>query len=238
LIFKSRFDTITFMQESQLLINYDDMLQAGMHFGRKKTVFNPAMEKYVFTVRDGICIIDLLKTQIQLNNSIEFIKKTISSGGLVLFVALTKQSSEKTKELADSLNMPYVVDRWLGGTLTNFKVIRGRVERLEEMEKAQKSGALDKYTKKERVVFSKEFDKMTKNFSGLKKLVRMPDAIFVSSLKESELPLREAKRTEVKIVGIANTDSNPDEVDCIIPANDRSKKSVDLIIEAIKKELM
>jgi len=214
------------------------MLQAGMHFGRKKTVFNPAMEKYVFTVRDGICIIDLLKTQIQLNNSIEFIKKTISSGGLVLFVALTKQSSEKTKELADSLNMPYVVDRWLGGTLTNFKVIRGRVERLEEMEKAQKSGALDKYTKKERVVFSKEFDKMTKNFSGLKKLVRMPDAIFVSSLKESELPLREAKRTEVKIVGIANTDSNPDEVDCIIPANDRSKKSVDLIIEAIKKELM
>src|SRR3990167_4410617 len=222
-------------------IPYEDMLRAGMHFGRKKTVFNPAMERYVFTVRDGICIIDLLKTQAQLKNSAEFIKKTIDSSdgksGLVLFVALTKQSSEKTKELAESLNMPYVIDRWLGGTLTSFKVISERIKRLEEMESQQKSGELDKYTKKERVVFSKELDKMTKNFSGLRKLTRIPDAIFVSSLKESELPIREAKRMGVKIVGIANTDSNPDEVNHIIPANDRSKKSVDLIIEAIKKEL-
>ncbi|MBI4158582.1 MAG: 30S ribosomal protein S2 [Candidatus Yanofskybacteria bacterium] len=226
------------MQELQTLINYEDMLKAGMHFGRKKTVFNPAMERYVFTVRDGICIIDLLKTQVQLNNSIEFLKTTIKKGGLVLFVALTKQSSEKVKDLAESLNMPYVIDRWLGGTLTNFKVISERIKRLEEMESQQKSGELDKYTKKERVVFSKELDKMTKNFGGLRKLTRMPDAIFVSSLKESELPVREAKRMGVKIVGIANTDSNPDEINQIIPANDRSKKSVDLIIEAIKNEIL
>jgi len=226
------------MPESQLIINYEDMLKAGMHFGRKKTVFNPAMERYVFTVRDGICIIDLLKTQVQLKNSIEFLKKVVDDGGLVLFVALTKQSSEKTKELAESLNMPYVIDRWLGGTLTNFKVINERVKRLEEMENQQKSGELDKYTKKERVVFSKELDKMTKNFSGLRQLTRMPDAIFVSSLKESELPIRESKRMGVKIVGIANTDSNPDEVNQIIPANDRSKKSVDLIIEAIKEQVV
>lgn len=219
-------------------IPYEDMLRAGMHFGRKKTVFNPAMERYVFTVRDGICIIDLLKTQIQLKHSIEFLKTTIKNGGLILFVALTKQSSDKVKELAESLNMPYVLDRWLGGTLTNFTIISDRIKKLEEMEQAQKSGELDKYTKKERTVFAKELEKMQTKFGGLKNLTRMPDAVFVSSLKESELPVHEAKKTRVKIVGIANTDSNPDKIDHIIPANDRSKKSVDLIIESIKKELV
>ncbi len=225
------------MQESQTMISYEDMLRSGMHFGRKKTVFNPAMERYVFTVRDGICIIDLLKTQIQLKNSTEFIKKTINNGGLILFVSLTKQSSDKVKDLAESLNMPYVLDRWLGGTLTNFRVISERVKKLEEMESQQKSGELDKYTKKERTVFAKELEKMQTKFGGLRKLTRVPDAIFVSSLKESELPVHEAKRMGVKIVSIANTDSDPEEIDHIIPGNDRSKKSVDLIIEAIKNSL-
>ena len=219
-------------------IPYEDMLKAGMHFGRKRTVFNPAMERYVFTVRDGICIIDLLKTQAQLRNSTEFLKKTISDGKLVLFVALTKQSSESVKDLAESLNMPFVIDRWLGGTLTNFKVMSERVKKLEEMEKSQKSGELDKYTKKERTVFAKELEKMQTKFSGLKKLTRLPDAIFVSSLKESELPVHEAKIAGVKVIGIANTDSDPGDIDYVIPANDRSKKSVDLILEAIKNELV
>ena len=222
----------------QTTINYEEMLRAGMHFGRKRTVFNPAMERYVFTVRDGICIIDLLKTQAQLNNSIDFLKKTIKNGGLVLFVSLTKQSSEKVKDLAESLNMPYVLDRWLGGTLTNFKVISERVKKLEEMEQAQKSGELEKYTKKERTVFAKELAKMQTKFGGLKNLTRMPDAIFVSSLKESELSVHEAKKMDVKVIGIANTDSNPDEIDYVIPANDRSKKSVDLIVEAIKQQIV
>lgn len=223
---------------NNIQIPYEDMLRAGMHFGRKRTVFNPAMDRYVFTVRDGICIIDLLKTQVQLNNSIEFLKKTITEGGLILFVALTKQSSVTMKDLAESLNMPYVVDRWLGGTLTNFGVISERVKKLEEMEQAQKSGELEKYTKKERTMFAKELEKMQTKFSGLKKLTRMPDAIFVSSLKESELPVHEAKITGIKVVGIANTDSNPNEIDYVIPANDRSKKSVDLILEAVKKDLI
>src|SRR3989344_3460842 len=224
------------MQVTQ--IPYEDMLKAGMHFGRKRTVFNPAMERYVFTVRDGICIIDLLKTQAQLKNSSEFLKKTINDGKLVLFVALTKQSSESVKSLAESLNMPFVIDRWLGGTLTNFKVMSERVKKLEEMEKSQKSGELDKYTKKERTVFAKELEKMQTKFSGLKKLTRLPDAIFVSSLKESELPVHEAKIAGVKVIGIANTDSDPGDIDYVIPANDRSKKSVDLILEAIKNELV
>src|SRR3990167_6114944 len=139
-----------------LQISYEDMLKAGMHFGRKKTVFNPKMGPFVYMVRDGICIIDLLKT-------------TIQKGGLVLFVSLTKQSTEGIKNLAQALNMPYVIDRWIGGTLTNFKVINTRVRKLEEMEAAQKSGAYEKYTKKERVELSKEMAKMSSHFEGLKK---------------------------------------------------------------------
>ena len=190
-------------------MDYEEMLKAGMHFGRKKTVFHPGMERYVFTVRDGICIIDLIKTQAQLRNTIEAVKKVVKESGLVLFVSLTKQSSEGIKDLAESLNMPYVLDRWLGGTLTNFKIINSRVKRLEEMEKQQKTGELDKYTKKERLGFEKEIKKMQRNFEGLKKLTRLPDLVFVTSLKESALPVREAKRMGIKVAAISNTDANP-----------------------------
>ena len=225
------------MSEPLLQMNYEDMLRAGMHFGRKKTVFNPKMKKYVFAIKEGICIIDLLKTQAELKNATEILKKIIAEGGLVLFVGLTEQSADSIQELAESLGMPYVVDRWLGGTLTNFKIISGRVKKMEEMEKQQKDGTLDKYTKKERLLFERELKKMSGNFGGLRKLTRLPDLVFVSSLKDSVLPIHEAQKTKVRVIGIGNTDSDPDDVDQIIPANDRSKKSVDLILEAIKKEL-
>lgn len=219
-------------------IAYEEMLKAGMHFGRKKTVFHPAMKRYVFTVRDGICIIDLIKTKTQLTNTIEALRRVINDNGIILFVALTKQSINATKDLAEQLNMPYVVDRWLGGTLTNFKVLNGRVKKLEEMEIQQKTGELEaKYTKKERLLFEREMKKMANKFEGLKKLTKMPDLIFVSSLKESALPVREAKRMGIKVAAISNTDADPEEVNYVIPANDRSKKSVDLIIQNIKKEL-
>lgn len=219
-------------------IVYEEMLKAGMHFGRKKTVFHPAMKRYVFTVRDGICIIDLVKTKTQLTNTIEALRRVIKDNGIILFVALTKQSTNAIKDLAEQLNMPYVIDRWLGGTLTNFKVLNSRVKKLEEMEIQQKTGELEsKYTKKERLLFEREMKKMASKFEGLKKLTKMPDLVFVSSLKESALPVREAKRMGIKVAAISNTDADPEEVNYVIPANDRSKKSVDLIIQNIKKEL-
>jgi len=218
-------------------MNYEEMLKAGMHFGRKMTVFNPKMKKYVFTVKEGICIIDLLKTQSELNNVSAELKKILTGGGLILFVGLTKQSSDSVKELAETLEMPYVIDRWLGGTLTNFKIISGRVKKMEEMEKQKREGSLDKYTKKERLLFERELKKMGERFGGLRKLTRLPDLVFVSSLKDSALPIHEAKKMKVKVAGIGNTDSDPEAVDYMIPANDRSKKSIDLIVEALKKEL-
>lgn len=225
------------MSENNITLSYEDMLKAGMHFGRKKTVFNPNMGRYVFTVRDGICIIDLLKTMNQLKFTTEYVKKVVKDGGMILFVAPTKQSTESVKDLAVSLGMPYVMDRWLGGTLTNFKIINSRVKRLEEMEKQVTSEMFEKLTKKERLLFNRDLAKMKVKFEGLKKLTRLPDLVFVASLKESSLPIAEAKKMGVKVAGITNTDSDPDSVDYVIPANDRSKKSVDMIISAIKKEL-
>ena len=225
------------MSEPLLQLNYEDMLKAGMHFGRKKTVFNPKMKKYVFTVKEGVCIIDLLKTQAELGIATEYLKKVLASGGLVLFVAPTKQSVDSVKDLALSLGMPYVVNRWLGGTLTNFKIISGRVKHLEEMERQKKAGELDKYTKKERLLFEREIKKMDENFGGLRKLTKMPDVVFVASLKDGDLPVHEATIMKVPVVAITNTDSDPEDVKHVIPANDRSKKSVDLIVEALKKDL-
>jgi small subunit ribosomal protein S2 len=225
------------MSELNTQLNYEDMLRAGMHFGRKKTVFNPKMKKYVFTIKEGICIIDLLKTQSELRAVAEYLKNSLAGTGLVLFVGLTKQSSDSVRSLAEALDMPYIVDRWIGGTLTNFKIISARVKRLEEMEKDRDSGALDKYTKKERLMFDREIAKMERHFGGLRKLSRIPDVVFVSSLKESALPVHEAQKMGVKVVAITNTDANPEDADYVIPANDRSKKAIDLIIEALKTSL-
>ena len=225
------------MSEQALQMNYEEMLKVGMHFGRKKTVFNPKMKKYVFTIKEGICIIDLFKTESEIKNTAQFMKQILADNGLILFVAITKQSVDSVKKLAESLNMPYVVDRWLGGTLTNFKVISGRVKRLEEMENEHKSGGLDKYTKKERLMFEREMKKMQTNFGGLRKLTKLPDVVFVSSLKESALPVHEAKIAKIKVIAITNTDANPETVNYVIPANDRSKKSVDLIVETLSQEL-
>jgi small subunit ribosomal protein S2 len=206
--------------QDAILIPYDDMLKAGMHFGRKRTVFSPRMNSCVFTVRDGICIIDLLKTQERLGEAIAFLKQALSVNGLLLFVAPTKQSQESVRALADAVNMPYVTERWIGGTLTNFKAINGRVKRLVDMEQARATGGWEKYTKKERVVLEKELEKMRVNFEGLKKLTRM-----------------EARKMGVKVVAVGNTDASPEGIEHVICANDRSKKSVDLLVNAIRAQL-
>jgi len=224
-------------ESPEILIPYESMLKAGMHFGRRKTVFNPAMGKYVFTVRDGICIIDLLATQTQLKAAIDFLKQTIEDGKLVLFVAPTTQSREAVKALAEQLSMPYVLDRWIGGTLTNFKVINGRVKKLEEMERARESGEFEKYTKKEKLMHERDLEKMKVKYDGLKKLTRLPDVVFVSSVKEGKLSVAESIKMKVPIVGIVNTDADPKVVKHAVPANDRSKISLDLILTALSESL-
>ena len=225
------------MTEVAPLIPYEQMLQAGMHFGRKRTVFNPSMGSCVYSVRDGICIIDLLKTQESLVKAVAVINESLQAGGLVLFVAPTKQSQEAVKELAETAGMPYVLDRWLGGTLTNFKNLNGRVKHLMQLEEDKATGRWEKYTKKEQLELDREVLDMKKKFEGLKKLTRMPDLVFVASLKEGALAVHEARAMGVKVVAIANTDANPEGVAQCVCANDRSKKSVDLLVAAIRDNL-
>lgn len=217
---------------------YEEMIKAGMHFGRKKTIFHPNMEPFVYTLKDNIYILDLIKTTDYLKKAIEFIKTSIAEGKLILFAGLTKQSADAIKKTAGALDMPYVVERWLGGTLTNFKTIISRVKYLEDLEKKQASGDFEKYTKRERVMKEKDIKALKKKFDGLRRLTRVPDIIFVSSVKESQLPIREAKYSNVKVVGVVNTNSDPKQIDYPIPANDNSKKSVELILDTIKKAVL
>jgi len=214
----------------QFLPAYEDMVKAGMHFGRKKTVFHPGMEPFIYALKDNIHIFDLIKTREGILKAVDFLKKSISEGKIVLFEAI--------KNIAEALNMPFVLNRWLGGTLTNFKTIIGRVRYLEDLEKKQAEGDFEKYTKKEKAQKEREIVALREKFSGLRNLTRIPDILFVSSLREGQLPIREAKKSGVKVVGIVNTDSDPNQIDYPIPANDNSKKSVELILEAIKKGIL
>jgi small subunit ribosomal protein S2 len=225
------------MTDTDTLIPYEQLLQAGAHFGRKRTVYCPKMKEAVFSVRDGICIIDLLKTQEALIKSLALLNETLQAGGLVLFVAPTKQSQESMMALALKANMPYVMDRWLGGTLTNFKNINSRVKRLVQLEDDKAAGRWEKYTKKEQLELSRELADMKRNFEGLKKLTRMPDLVFVSSLREGALAVHEAKKMGVKVMAVSNTDADPSALAAHIPANDRSKRAMDLIVKALTDNL-
>ncbi|HXK35663.1 MAG TPA: 30S ribosomal protein S2 [Candidatus Paceibacterota bacterium] len=219
------------------LPEYEEMVKAGMHFGRKKSIFNPKMKPFVYTLRDSICIIDLVKTRQYLFAAIAWLRQVLAEGKLVLFVGLSEQSSGLVEDLAGSLNMPYVTHRWLGGTLTNFKTVISRVQHLETLEKKMAAGEFDKFTKKERLLKEREIIALKQRFDGLRKLTRVPDVIFVASLKDSELAIREAKAMKVKVAGIVNTESNPQQIDFPIPANDNARRSIELIIGAIKSSL-
>jgi small subunit ribosomal protein S2 len=221
----------------QFLPAYEDMVKAGMHFGRKKTTYHPGMKPFIYTLKDDVYILDLIKTTETLIKAADFLKKMVAEGKTVLFVGLTKQSVDSIRATAEALNMPYVTNRWLGGTLTNFKTIIGRVKYLEDLEKEQATGGLDKYTKKEKILKEKEIIAMRLKFDGIRKMTKVPDVLFVASLKESMIPVREAKIAGLKIVGIVNTDCNPKLIEYPITANDNSKKSVELIMEAVKNAI-
>ena len=215
--------------------SYEEMIKAGMHFGRKKTIFHPNMKRFVYMVKEQIYLLDLVRTSHELDKAIEFIKDAITEGKTILFSGITKQSGDTVKKVAIALNMPYVTERWLGGTLTNFKIIISRVKHLEALEQEKASGGFSKYTKKEALLKEREIQALQKKYDGLRKLTKLPDVVFVSSLKESQIVVREALALKIPIVGIVNTDSDPAQLTFPIPANDNAKKSVELILSAIQE---
>ena len=223
---------------SKIMPSYEDMLTAGVHYGRKKTVRHPKMDDFIYALKDTIHLIDVFKTEESLKAAIEFLKKTKESGGVILWTSLTKHSEEKIIELADLTNMPYVRERWLGGTLTNFKTIQERIKYYKEQrDKWANPEAMAGFTKKEKHELEKELRILRQKFEGLDRLAKLPDVLFLSSMRQGSLPLREAKRLGIKTVSILNTESDPTQVDYPIPANDNARQSVELILETVKKGL-
>lgn len=215
------------------------LLEAGVHFGHQAKRWNPKMTKYIFTQRNGIHVIDLHKSLKKIESAYEEMRKIAEDGGKVLFVGTKKQAQEAIKEQAERSGMYYVNSRWLGGMLTNFSTIKGRIERLKELEKMEAEGILDTaYTKKEAAEFRKELAKLSKNLSGIKEMKELPQAIYVVDVKMEELAVTEAAHLGIPVFAMIDTNVDPDLVTYPIPANDDAIRSVKLITSVIANAIV
>src|SRR3989344_1515494 len=207
-------------------INLMEMLKAGVHFGHKKSLWNPKMAGYIYTTRNNIHILDLEKTKGKLTEALSFARDVAARGGTVLFVGTKRQAKEEVRRAAESCSMPYVVTRWLGGTFTNFRTIQRTIKKMEKYEKMIADGEIQKYTKKEQLMISREVEKMKTFFSGIKDMKKLPDAIFVLDTKYDHIPVEEARQTKVKIIGLVDTNADPTNVNYVIPSNDDAIKVI------------
>ena len=210
--------------------NFDTLLEAGCHFGHLKRKWNPSMAPYIFMERNGIHIIDLHKTVAKIDNAAEALKQIAKSGKRILFVATKKQAKDVVAEKAASVNMPYVIERWPGGMLTNFKTIQSRIERLRAIETMSEDGTFDVLPKKEVIALKKEWEKLEKNLGGIKNMTRIPDAIFVVDPKKERICVQEAHTLGIPLIGICDTNCDPEELDYVIPGNDDAIRAVKLIV--------
>jgi len=215
------------------VISMKQLLEAGVHFGHQTRRWNPKMAEYIFTDRNGIYIIDLQKTAKKLEEAYSFVRELSAQGGTILFVGTKKQAQDAIKEEAERCGMFYVNQRWLGGTLTNFKTIRKRVERLIEIEKMEEEGAFSVLPKKEVAKILKEKEKLTRFLSGIKEMKKLPDALFVVAPRKEKIAVAEARKLDIPIVAIVDTNCDPDEVDYVIPGNDDAIRAVKLITSKI-----
>lgn len=215
------------------VVSMNYLLEAGVQFGHQKRRWNPKMKEYIFTTRDDIYIIDLQKTVKKLEEAYEALKEIASKEGKVLFVGTKKQAQEAAEESATRTNMYFVNERWLGGTLTNFKTIRSRIRRMEDIEKMETDGTFDALPKKEVIKIRKEYEKLNKNLRGIREMKRMPQAMVIVDPKKEEIAIKEAHILGIPVFGIVDTNCDPDLVDYVIPGNDDAVRSVKLLIGAL-----
>jgi len=219
------------------LPSLEEMLKAGMHFGHRTSRWHPKMEPFIFEKRNNIYIIDLEKSQKQLEAAIEFMQNLVQENKSILFVGTKKQVQEPLKSVAKELNMPYVAEKWLGGFLTNFAVVKKSIKRFVDLKEQQESGKLDKYTKKERLNFDREIAKMESKLGGLSSLKKLPDALFIWDIREEDTSVTEARKKNIPIIAICDTNVNPELVNYPIACNDDATKAVKLVLEIIKDNL-
>ena len=212
------------------VISMKQLLEAGVHFGHQTRRWNPKMAPYIYTERNGIYIIDLQKTVGMEDTAYKAVEDIVADGGTVLFVGTKKQAQEAVQTEAERCGMYYVNERWLGGMLTNFKTIQSRIKRLKDIEKMAEDGTFDVLPKKEVVNIKKEWDKLEKNLGGIKDMKRIPDAIFVVDPKKEKICVQEAHSLGITLIGIADTNCDPEELDYVIPGNDDAIRAVKLIV--------
>ena len=212
--------------------NFDMLLQAGCHFGHLRRKWNPAMAPYIYTERNGIHIIDLHKTVAKIDEAAEALKQIAKSGKKVLFVATKKQTKDVIAEKATSVNMPYVIERWPGGMLTNFPTIRKAVKKMANIDKLTNDGTFSNLSKREILQISRQRAKLEKNLGSIADLTKLPAALFVVDVCKEHIAVKEAQRLGIPVFGIVDTNSDPNVVDYIIPANDDANKSIEVILDA------
>lgn len=214
-------------------ISLKQLLEAGCHFGHQTARWNPKMKPYIFTAREGIHIFDLAKTKEGLEEAAAFVRQLADQGGKILFVGTKRQAKEIIEKVAQKVGMPYVTRRWLGGTLTNWEQIKKSLDKLAEMKEKKKADEYRHYPKKEQLLFDREQDRLEKLFGGLEGLEVLPEAIFIVDVKKELATALEAKRREVKVIAMVDTNSDPDLVDFLIPTNDDATKAIELVANYI-----
>ena len=212
------------------VISMKQLLEAGVHFGHQTRRWNPKMAPYIYTERNGIYIIDLQKSVGKVDEAYAAVKNIVADGGKILFVGTKKQAQDSIKSEAERCGMYFVNERWLGGMLTNFKTIRSRIGRLKEIEKMAADGTFDVLPKKEVIGIKKEWEKLEKNLGGIKEMTQVPEAIFVVDPKKERICVQEAHSLGITLIGIADTNCDPDELDYVIPGNDDAIRAVKLIV--------
>ena len=212
------------------VLSMKQLLEAGVHFGHQTRRWNPKMAPYIYTQRNGIHIIDLQKSVGKVDEAYNAVAEVAKDGGTILFVGTKKQAQDAVKEEAERCGMYYVNERWLGGMLTNFKTIQSRIKRLQKIEEMSQDGTFDVLPKKEVIEIKKEWEKLEKNLGGIKNMKKIPDAIFVVDPKKERICVQEAHTLGIKLIGIADTNCDPEELDVVIPGNDDAIRAVKLIV--------
>ena len=213
--------------------SFEQLLEAGCHFGHLKRKWNPAMAPYIFMERNGIHIIDLYKTQAKIEEAANALKNIAKSGKRVLFVATKKQAKQVIQDKATSVGMPYVIERWPGGMLTNFPTIRKAIKKMAAIDKMKKDGTYDNLSKREKLQIDRQRTKLEKNLGSIADLNRLPSALFVVDVMKEHIAVAEANRLGIPVFGIVDTNSDPNDIDFVIPANDDASKSIELILDTV-----
>jgi small subunit ribosomal protein S2 len=218
-------------------IGVKELLEAGVHFGHQTRRWNPKMKRFIFEARNGIHVIDLSKTVVQLQEACDFLSATAAKGGNILFVGTKKQAQEAVKESAKACGQPFVTERWLGGTLTNLKTIKRSMKRMKEIEKMEQDGSINQYVKQEQSMIRREHQRLFKNLDGLRAIDAAPDVMFVIDLKREHNAVAEARRLRIPLVAIVDTNADPDLVDYPIAGNDDAIRSVKVILQAVTESI-